>query len=198
VERKRRFGSDRRNLARSDPPPDGQSAHAFGRHSRQPVGENDLKRGAPEQASIGYDANKKIKGRKRHLAVDTLGLVWGLEVTAASTQDRDGAFPVLAQLESQSDRLVRLYADNIYRGFLVEFVSYVSDWVLEIVEKPAGQIGFAVHPKRWVVERTFAWLVKFRRLVRDYEYLLETSKAMIKWAMVSHMIHRLAKLQAEN
>jgi transposase len=119
-------------------------------------------------------------------------------VTAASVQDREGALEVLEQLQPFSARLEHLYADSIYRGFLQDWAGYMYGWVLEIVEKPAEQKGFAVHPKRWIIERTFAWLVKYRRLVRDYEYLIETSKAMICWAMVSHMIHRLTRQPAAN
>ena len=111
-------------------------------------------------------------------------------------QDRDGALPVLDQLEPYSDRLQCLRADSAYRGFLQDWAAYVYGWALEIVEKPAGQKGFVVQARRWIVERTIAWLVKYRRLVKDYEYLLETSKAMIGWAMINHMIQRLTRMTA--
>jgi transposase len=116
-----------------------------------------------------------------------------VEVTAASVQDRDGALPLLDQLEPFSERLVRLFADSAYRGFLQDWADFVYGWALEIVEKPADQKGFVVQKKRWIVERTIAWLVKYRRLVKDYEYLLKTSKAMVRWAMVSHMLNRITK-----
>lgn len=91
------------------------------------------------------------------------------------------------------DRLQCIFADAAYQGFLEDFTAYVSDWTLEIVRKPPDQKGFAVQPKRWIVERTFGWLVRFRRLVRDYEYLVEVSTAMIQWAMVAHMLRRLTR-----
>ena len=118
-------------------------------------------------------------------------------MTAASVQDRDGAVPVLAQLEPFSERLQRLFADSAYRGFLQDWADYIYGWSLEIVTKLPAQKGFVVQPKRWIVERTIAWLVKYRRLVKDYEYRVETSKAMICWAMVSHMIHKLETQKAE-
>jgi putative transposase len=119
-----------------------------------------------------------------------------VEVTAASVQDRDGALAVLDQLEPFSERLQRLFADSAYRGFLQDWASYMYEWALEIVTKPPDQKGFVVQAKRWIVERTIAWLVKFRRLVKDYEYLVETSKAMICWAMVSHMLNKLTRQNA--
>jgi transposase len=119
--------------------------------------------------------------------------MWALEVTPASVQDRTGAWALLNQLEPLEEKLAHIYADAGYRGFLQEFVHYVSDWTLEIVEKPSDQKGFAVQPKRWIVERTFAWMMRFRRLIRDYEYLVEVSKATVQWAMVAHMLRRLTK-----
>ncbi len=91
-----------------------------------------------------------------------------------------------------------MFADSAYRGFLQDWASYVYNWSLEIVTKPADQKGFVVQPKRWIVERTIAWLVKYRRLVKDYEYRVETSKAMVCWAMVSHMINKLTREQTAN
>lgn len=119
-------------------------------------------------------------------------------MTAASVQDRNGALPVLAQLEPFGERLKVMFADSAYRGFLQDWASYVYNWSLEIVTKPADQKGFVVQPKRWIVERTIAWLVKYRRLVKDYEYRVETSKAMVCWAMVSHMINKLTREQTAN
>lgn len=118
-------------------------------------------------------------------------------MTAASVQDRDGALAVLAKLEPFADRMKVLFADSAYRGFLQDWALYTYDWVLEIVAKPADQKGFAVQPKRWIVERTIAWLVKYRRLAKDYEYLIETSTAMIRWAMVSHMLDKLERQRAQ-
>ena len=127
--------------------------------------------------------------------VDTLGLLWAVSVTAASVQDRDGTLPLLRQierLEEAAHPLETVYADGSYRGALESLVGCVWDWTLRIVEKPEGQKGFAVLPKRWIIERTFAWLSKYRRLSKDYEYRPESSKALIHWAMVNRMTRLLA------
>lgn len=144
----------------------------------------------------GYDAGKKITGRKRHALVDTLGLLMKVEVTAGNVQDREGARLLLKDFAGQEELIQRLeliWADGGYRGSLISWVEDTLDWKLEIVEKPAGQVGFQVLPKRWVVERTFAWLVRQRRLARDYERLPETSEAFIYVAMIRLMLRRLAK-----
>jgi len=143
----------------------------------------------------GYDAAKHLTGRKRHLLVDTLGLLWRVGVTAASVQDRDGAKPLLAPLARECTRLRRIWADGGYRGRLVEWVRRLRAQrriELEIVERAEGQKGFAVLPKRWIVERTFGWLVKWRRLRCDYERLTATSEAMIHAAMIGVMLRRIA------
>ena len=124
--------------------------------------------------------------------MDTLGLVWAVAVTAASVQDRDGALRVLSQMEAHASRLKTIYADGNYAGGLESLVAYLSEWTLEIVRKPPDQKGFAVLPKRWIVERTFAWLGKCRRLSKDYEFKPQSSEAMIQWAMVHLMTKRLA------
>ena len=96
-------------------------------------------------------------------------------------------------MEAGAQRLQTLYADGMYAGGLVELVAYLSEWSLEIVKRSDDQKGFVVLPKRWIVERTIAWLNKYRRLVKDYEYLLEVSEAWITWAMVDHMLGRLTR-----
>lgn len=144
----------------------------------------------------GFDAGKKVTGRKRHMVVDTLGLLMRVVVTAGDVQDRDGAKIVLKELAEQEELVKRLkiiWADGGYRGTLVEWVDEVLDCKLKIVEKPEGQVGFRLLPKRWVVERTFAWLVRQRRLARDYERLPETSEAFIYIAMIRLMVRRLAQ-----
>ena len=144
----------------------------------------------------GYDAGKKIKGRKRHLLVDTLGLILLLVVTTAQVQDRDGARTFLARLAHRFSRLLCIWADGGYAGALVEWVRRlrVNRRVrLEIVKRREGQVGFEVLPKRWIVERTFAWLLKYRRLRCDYERHAENSEAMIYLAMISLMLRRLAR-----
>ena len=135
---------------------------------------------------------KLVKGRKRHIAVDTLGLLWALEVTAASVQDREGGARLLAQIEACGERLKVIFADGAYAGQLEDIVSYFCEWTLNIVKKLADQKGFVVLPMRWIVERTLAWLNKNRRLSKDYEFLPKSSEAMIKWAMVALMLRRLA------
>ena len=143
-------------------------------------------------ASRGYDAGKKIGGRKRHIVVDTIGLLLVVMVTAASVQDRDGGRGLLELLRRVLPGVRHVFADGGYAGRLVETAKSAWDIVVEVVRKPADQKGFSVLPRRWVVERTFSWLMRWRRLVRDYERLPETHEAMVKWAMVGLMLNRLA------
>lgn len=140
----------------------------------------------------GYDAGKQVKGRKRHLVVDTLGLLLAVLVTAASVQDRDGAKRVLAGLAGRAPRLRHLWADGAYAGGLVDWVATACGWALEIVQRAADAVGFVVIPKRWIVERTLGWLGRSRRLSKDYETLPETSEALIRLAMIGLMTRRLA------
>ena len=149
----------------------------------------------------GYDAGKKISGRKRHVVVDTLGLVLMVVVTAASVQDVAGAQAVLQALfdrikhskYSRWCRLKLIWADGGYRGQLIPWVKSRFGWTLEIVAKLGDQVGFQVLPKRWIIERTFAWLSRSRRLARDYERLPQTSEAFIYVAMIHVMLKRLAR-----
>jgi putative transposase len=141
----------------------------------------------------GYDAGKKVKGRKRHLAVDTLGLVLAVVVHSAAIQDRDGAKLVLNKLGGRFPRLRLLWADGGYAGKLVDWVRETWGWLLTTVTRSDDQRGFQVLPRRWVVERTFAWLDRYRRLSKDYEYLTETAEAMIYVAMIHLMVVRLAR-----
>jgi putative transposase len=139
---------------------------------------------------------KQIKGRKRHLLVDTLGLVLAVVVHAANIQDRDGAKLVLARLTQKFSRLRCIWADGGYAGQLVTWVRGLRvrrKLRLEIVSRPEGVKGFLLLPKRWVVERTFGWLNRFRRLSKDYEYLTQTSETMIHVAMINLMVRRLAR-----
>jgi putative transposase len=133
-----------------------------------------------------------VKGRKRHLLVDTLGLVIAAVVHPADVQDRDGAKAVLAKASWEVGRLRVVRADAGYAGRLVEWARSACGWAVEIVRRPPGQVGFAVLPKRWVIERTFAWLFQHRRLSKDYEYLAESSEAVIHVAMIGIMLRRLA------
>jgi len=141
----------------------------------------------------GYDAAKKVKGRKRHILVDTIGLLLMVVVHTANIQDRDGAKLVLAKVKGCFPRLQLIWADGGYAGKLVDWVKTVCHWVLDIVRRPQGVKGFQVLPRRWVVERTFGWLGRYRRLSKDYEELPETSAAMIYAAMIHLMVRRLAR-----
>jgi len=173
------------------PPPEGTrprgpKAQPLGGDHRQPVGEDRGKRGAR-----GYDAGKKIKGRKRHIVVDTLGLILVVVVHAADIQDRDGAKLVLAKLVGKFSRLKLIWADGGYAGKLIEWTRALGHWVLEIVKRSDDVTGFQVLPKRWIVERTFAWFGRYRRLSKDYETLTESSEAIIYLAMTHLMLRRL-------
>ena len=141
----------------------------------------------------GYDAGKKIKGRKRHILVDTMGLLLMVVVHAADIQDRDGARLVLSKIKGRFPRLQLIWADGGYAGQLVEWVKNVCNLVLSIVRRLEGVKGFQVLPRRWVVERTFGWLGRYRRLSKDYEELPESSEAMVYVAMIHLMVKRLAR-----
>jgi transposase len=142
-------------------------------------------------ASRGYDGGKKINGRKRHIAVDTLGLLLSVIVTAASVQDRDGAFRLLALLRERFSTISLVWADGGYAGRLVNWAHQVLALTLTIVKRSEDTTGFIVLPRRWVVERTFGWLLRYRRLVRDYERRPEHHEAMVLWATVTIMTRQL-------
>jgi putative transposase len=139
----------------------------------------------------GKDPHKRINGRKRHLVVDTLGLVVAAVVHAADIQDRDGAKRVLGKLVGRFPRLKKILADGIYNGGIAEWAKEVGGWILELVVRPEGQKKFEVLPWRWIVERTFAWLGRYRRLSKDYEGLAESSESWIYIAMTHLMLRRL-------
>ncbi|ATY09589.1 IS5 family transposase [Amycolatopsis sp. AA4] len=144
-------------------------------------------------ASAGYDAGKKTKGRKRHIATDTLGLLLAVVVTAASTQDRDGAHLLLAALRARFGAIAHVWADGGYSGRLVAWAKQVLSLTVEIVKRTDDTTGFVVLPRRWVVERTFGWITKHRRCVRDYETLPEHHETMVYIAMIMTMSRRLAR-----
>lgn len=131
-------------------------------------------------------------GRKRHIVVDTRGLMLAVVVHPADIQDRDGAKLVIVRLLGKFPRLRLIWADAGYAGQLVEWVMAVSGWVLEIVKRPRHSHRFEVLPRRWVVERTLAWLGRCRRLSKDYEALAATTEAWVQLAMVQLMLRRLA------
>ena len=142
-------------------------------------------------ASRGFDGGKKINGRKRHLAVDSLGLVLAVVVTAASVQDRDGAFRLLALVRERFSTITLVWADGGYTGRLVSWAHTVLALTLTIVKRTDDTTGFVVLPRRWVVERTFGWLMRYRRLVRDYERRPAHHEAMVLWATVAIMTRQL-------
>src|SRR6476620_11195291 len=126
----------------------------------------------------GFDAGKKVKGRKRHIIVDTLGLVLAVVIQSASVQDRNGADEVIDWMKRCWAGVEKLFADGGYSGKLVERVKKAFGIDVQIVEKNTAH-AFQVLPKRWIVERTFAWLDTNRRKAKDYDRLVETSQAMI-------------------
>jgi transposase len=145
------------------------------------------------RTSRGWDAGKKVNGRKRHLAVDTLGLLLVVMVTAASVQDRDAARPLLWRLRAGYRGIRLVWADAGYAGRLVAWAAAMLHLVVAIVRKRPGQSTFQVLPRRWLVERTLSWISKHRRCVRDDERLPAHHQAMVTWAMVAVMTRRLAR-----
>ena len=142
--------------------------------------------------SRGYDAGKKINGRKRFIVTDTLGLLLTVVVLTAGVQDRDGAKSVLLDTRLRT-RVRFIFADGAFAGRLLDWAQTLLATTLHIVHKPAGQRGFAVIPRRWAVERTFAWLTAHRRLARDYERDPAVSEAMIRWAAINTITRRIAR-----
>jgi transposase len=143
--------------------------------------------------SRGYDAGKRVNGRKRHLAVDTAGLLLTVVVTIAAIQDRDGAVRLLAALRAKFSTIALVWADGGYAGRLVRWAQAVLGVAVTIVKRTDDLAGFQVIPRRWVVERTLAWISKHRRCVRDYETLPEDAEAMVYIAMIMTMSRRLAR-----
>ena len=121
-----------------------------------------------------------------------MGLLLAVVVHAASIQDRDGARPLIVKLAGRFPRLALIWADGGYAGKLIGWVATLTGWRLEIVRRPAGSVGFAVLPRRWVVERTLAWLGRCRRLSKDYEAVPSTSEGWVYIAMTQLMLRRLA------
>jgi putative transposase len=142
----------------------------------------------------GFDGGKQVKGRKRHLIVDTLGLVLAVVVHGADQQDHNGACLVLFTLREKLKRIKVLFADSAYgRKGLPEFVETTLGLMIHLVARPKNQSGFEPLPKRWIVERTFAWITRCRRHSKDYERNPETSETMIHVSMLHLMLKRLAR-----
>jgi transposase len=164
------------------------------RHHRQPKRQERGKRGASIDPH-GYDAGKKIKGKKRHILVDTQGLLLHALVHSADIQDRDGGVLVMATLFGLFPFLLKLYADGGYQGPI--FQSAIRDVFqqvnVEIVKRSDTAKGFEVLPKRWVVERTIAWLNRCRRLAKDWECLNRKALAFLRWASIRLMLRKLCQ-----
>jgi transposase len=150
------------------------------------------------RARRGYDAGKKINGTKRHIAVDALGLLLTVLVTAGSVQDRDAAKPLLWNLRRAFPSVRLAWADGGYAGKLVTWARtrLKPELTLEIVKRPDDLHTFRVLPRRWVVERTLSWITRHRRTVRDYERLAAHHETYVYWAMIMVMTHRLARQRA--
>lgn len=152
-------------------------------------------------AERGYDGGKKITGRKRHIAVDTLGLLLAVVVTAASMDDAAAAVQVFEQLKpAQQPRLQVVWADGKYHNY--ELYAWLArqrsiGWRLEIVRRPDGAKGFVLLPRRWVAERTFSWLGRWRRMSRDYEHLSSSSECMVRLVSIGRMLRRLAPAERQ-
>ena len=147
---------------------------------------------APAARKRGYDANKKIVGRKRHIAVDTDGRLLMVNLTTADISDSAGAQAVLDGIRKRWPWIKHLFADGAYdRRKLMDKAAF-NDFVIEIIRRIDGEPGFKVLPRRWVVERTFAWMTRWRRLVRDYEQRIDVSKAMIHVALGSLLLRRIS------
>lgn len=142
----------------------------------------------------GFDAGKKVKGRKRHIVTDTLGLIVGLVVHGADVQDRDGAPSVLASIRKAFPWLRHVFADGGYAGPKLEgALERIGEWTLEIVKRSDAAKGFEVLPRRWVVERTFAWLGRCRRLAKDWEKSIASAEAWIRIAQIRLITRRLVR-----
>jgi transposase len=143
--------------------------------------------------SRGYDAGKKINGRKRHIAVDTSGLLLAVVVTVAGIQDRDAAHRLLTTLRAKFSTISLVWADGGYTGRLITWARAVLTLTVQVIKRSDDTTGFHVLPRRWVVERTFAWISKHRRCVRDYETRPDHHEAMVYIAMIMTMSRRLTR-----
>lgn len=155
-----------------------------------------VKSAAMVSEAVGFDSGKVIKGRKRFTVVDTLGLVLRVLVTAANVGEREGGRRVLQQVNQMGKSVSRLHTIWTDGGFdgdpFMQWVMDICHWIVQVVLRPEQSKGFVLLKKRWVVERTFGWLMQCRRLVRDYELLPETSETFIYLAMIRIMLRRLA------
>lgn len=150
------------------------------------------------KARRGYDGGKRIDGTKRHIAVDTIGLLLAVLVTGAGVQDRDGAKPLLERLRDRCPRIAPVWADGGYVGRLVSWTAETFAGLRLAVVKRTDKHRFVVLPRRWCVERTLSWIVRRRRYVRDYERRADTHEAMVRWAMITLMTRRPARVRNDD
>nr|WP_300785141.1 IS5 family transposase [Enhydrobacter sp.] len=170
----------------------GTQARADSSNPRQSERQSGAKRGASIDPQ-GYDAGKKVTGRKRHIVVDTLGLLLNVVVHRANVQDRDGVRRLLRNARRRFPSILKLFADAGYQGPRVaQVVADIGSWQIEIVKRTEAH-NFSVLPKRWIVERTFAWISRNRRLARDFERYACTVVAFIRLAMIRLMLRRLTR-----
>jgi transposase len=199
------LGGDQHGAARAGAGPGGAGADPECGHPGQPVGQ-DHGKGGPR----GYDAGKKVTGRKRHFLVDTEGFLLKARVHPADETDAEGAKPLLAGLAQVFVRLALVWVDGGYKRRFAEWVAAELGWRVETVQHPDAGLrwgwvgpgqepppprpaGFRVRPRRWVVERTFAWLGRNRRLSKDYEALPASEEAWIYAASARLLLRRLAR-----
>lgn len=172
-----------------------RARHKLGRRGKPTAAVIDSQSAATAHAGgpRGYDAGKRIYGRKRHIVTDMNGLLLAVHVHPANVQDCHGAVPLLEQLRNRFPGLRHVFADRIYRGNqLINALAHCGPWTIEIVERPHGVKGFQLLPRRWVVERTFAWFGRCRRLSKDFEGLPATEAAWLLVAQVRLLTRRLA------
>ena len=143
----------------------------------------------------GYDGGKKINGRKRHVLVDTIGTLQVVVVTAANVEDRDGGVLLFLVAPDLADTLEKVWADQKYRGEFIEWMREDYHIDVEVVKRPEDQEGFVVLPRRWVVERTLGWLMRYRRLSKDDERHVENSESMIYIASIHIMLNKMCPPQ---
>ena len=182
--RQRRVGADRQDAARAGALGEGPKRRAQRGYYRFSVCEDGVKRG-----QRGYDAGKKIKGRKRHIAVDTEGNLLAVIVHAAGIQDRVAARAVLMRLFCRFDTITKVFVDGGYTGKLIGWAKEMFGYDLEVVKRNELHT-FKVLPKRWIVERTFAWLNWSRRLSKDYELCHTSAETMIHIAFAHLLLRR--------
>jgi len=180
------LGAGEHGVTRARPPGAGAKHHAQRGDCRFAVGQDGAKRGRR-----GYDAGKKIKGRKRHIAVDTEGNLLTVVVHSAGIQDRVGARAVLMRLFCRFDTITKIFVDGGYTGTLIEWAQQMFGYTVEVVKRTEQHL-FQVLPKRWIVERSLAWLNWSRRLSKDYELLHTTAETMICVAFAHLQLRRLA------